>query len=80
MPTQMPRNGAPLPCTASVRASETPGRASKAAMQAANAPTPGSTMRSASAMTSGSSVTTISLFPSAARIRAFSAERRLPDP
>jgi hypothetical protein len=80
MPTQMPRNGAPLPWTASAIASDTPGRASNAAMQAAKAPTPGNTTRSALAMTSGSSVTTTSLFPSAARIRAFSAERRLPDP
>ena len=40
MPTQMPRNGRPLPCTASVIAARTPARASRAAMQARKAPTP----------------------------------------
>ena len=55
--THTPRNVDPR-STASVIASITPGRARSAVMQAANAPTPGSTMASAFAITSGSSVTT----------------------
>ena len=47
MPTQMPRNGRPLPRTASVSASTMPGTASSPRRQSAKAPTPGSTMRSA---------------------------------
>ena len=49
-------------------------------MQAEKAPTPGRTMRSALATVCGSQVTTIWLAPSAAFTKAFSAERRLPDP
>ena len=52
-------------------------------MQAEKAPTPGKTTLSARATTSGASVTTISWPPlsvPAALTRAFSADRRLPEP
>ena len=83
MPTQTPRKGAPRVLTAWVTASITPGRPLTSRMQAANAPTPGSTMRSALAMMSGSSVVTTRRSPPSSRLarcNAFSAERRLPDP
>ena len=82
MPTQTPRNGAPRR-TAWVIAAIRPSRARSAAMQAAKAPTPGSTSRSAPASTCGSALTTMAWVasnPSAARMSAFSAERRLPEP
>ena len=47
MPTQMPRNGRPLPRTVSSSASTMPGTASRPRRQSAKAPTPGSTTRSA---------------------------------
>ena len=83
MPTQMPRKGAPRVLAASVIASTMPSRACSAPMQAAKAPTPGSTTRSALATTSASEVVTISCppeSPAAALRSAFSAERRLPEP
>ncbi len=83
MPTQMPRNGKPRVITASFSASTMLGRAARPAMQSANAPTPGSTMRSAFATTSASDVTTMSCpvpRSAATRASAFSAERRLPEP
>ena len=49
MPTQMPRNGRPLPRTVSSSASTMPGTASSPRRQSAKAPTPGSTTRSARA-------------------------------
>ena len=83
MPTQIPRNVAPRARTASPMASITPGRARRARLPAAKAPTPGSTTCSARAIVSGSSVATTRAAPpsrSAARRRAFSAEGRLPEP
>ena len=59
MPTQMPRNGRPLPRTVCSSASTMPGTASRPRRQSAKAPTPGNTMRSARRTASGSLVTRI---------------------
>ena len=75
MPTQMPSTGRPpasrRPMTLGPRTALSP------AMQAAKAPTPGTTRPSASRAACGSALT-VTWAP--VRARARSAERRLPEP
>ncbi len=75
MPTQMPRTGRPASTRPAITFS--PPMPRSPAMQAANAPTPGTTRPSHSAAASRSAVTVTS---APARARARSAERRFPDP
>ena len=75
MPTQMPRTGRPRSSLLAITFS--PPMPRRPVMQAANAPTPGTTRPSQSAAASRSAVTVTS---APARARARSADRRFPDP